>query len=124
MTLSQYLGEPTARCRGCGGDYTVQDLVDLHNGGEHMCKECYVERHPGQQLCPFCSFFGEETEPIGNDFFGTPAAIGNVRCCEACYNVISCSNTEQEMLAWHQEQQLQEARQNYQHLMERLTPEE
>ncbi len=45
MRLADYLGEPTARCRGCGGDYTASDLVDLENGkGEHMCKNCYIER--------------------------------------------------------------------------------
>ncbi len=58
-----------------------------------------------RQLCPFCTFFEIEPDPIGNDFFGTPAKIGDVRCCEACYNTITGSDQEQEMLAWYREMQ-------------------
>ncbi len=83
-----------------------------------------AKQHPTVQLCPFCTFFGEETEPVGDDFFGTPAAIGDVRCCKGCYGAITTTNNEQEMLSWYHEQQKQAAHTNYQEVVEQLTPEE
>lgn len=42
MRLFDYLGTPTARCRGCGGDYT--EVLDLDKGGEHLCIGCTKDR--------------------------------------------------------------------------------
>lgn len=56
-----------------------------------------------EQPCPFCPLLLEgEPEnhlPIGNDFFGEPAMIGDVRSCEACARVAEMAGIADELLA-------------------------
>lgn len=45
-----------------------------------------------KQICPFCP--PDQVENIGHDFFGTPVAINDIRCCEYCYIVHHITDEE------------------------------
>lgn len=62
-----------------------------------------------QSPCPFCSFYQQEVQPVGYDFFGEQSLVGDVRACDDCANVIALTNTEQEMLEWLARQNQEQA---------------
>lgn len=47
-----------------------------------------MEKNNDQRMCPFCPVMLPDQpdlwSPIGNDFFGTPTSIGNIRSCGWC----------------------------------------
>lgn len=51
---------------------------------------------PQSKMCPFCPLMGIEEslyDPIGNDFFGEPAKVGDIPSCEGCAIVINGSDS-------------------------------
>lgn len=53
------------------------------------------------KACPFCPLMVEEElrEPIGSDFFGKSAKIGDIPSCDSCAQVAAMSeNGVQDML--------------------------
>lgn len=63
------------------------------------------------QMCPFCPLMVEEAlwEPIGVDFFGQPAKIGDIPSCDGCAQVAHMSeNGVQDMLDMLKDSQTKE----------------
>jgi hypothetical protein len=93
----QRVGNLTARCRMCGNDCIGANLIDIPDGsGEHVCKRCM------EGICPFCPLMGIELsmwQPVGKDFFGQTAKIGDIPSCDACALVIDSPEYVAEMVA-------------------------
>jgi hypothetical protein len=99
------------KCVVCGKRPPDVTLFAVVQYGYHVCKE-HAEQYAGASMeevgvpvetCPFCVYWAEETQPIADDFFGTPAKIGDIRCCEACQQAAAYLRCEAELVQWYED---------------------
>ncbi len=56
----------------------------------------------GKEMCPFCPMFLDDVsmwQPIGRDFFGDSATIGNIPACGDCASIVTDERSEQQLVA-------------------------
>ena len=91
------------------------------------------------RLCPFCSVFGIEPQPIEDDFSRQQACMGKVPACKACYSVTQWVNwtpndlravmaeVDAKLIAWNNQPQEKKeplrVSPQFQAMLDRLLPE-
>jgi hypothetical protein len=58
-----------------------------------------------KQMCPFCPQFVEQDgwQPIGTDFFGEHAKVGDIASCAECATIAEITDSAEQMIATYNE---------------------